>query len=138
MYKVYQIEYGDTLDIISQKSETPIDELIKLNGEFEVIPGVTAATYSASALGAPLHDLAIISLSDLLTPLEEIQRKIKYAAIADLVIAFYNPKSKTRTEPFETACDILVENRNPETPVGIVKTEEVTNSVELKKEVYRI
>ena len=91
--------------------------------EFEVIPGVTAATYSASALGAPLHDLAIISLSDLLTPLEEIQRKIKHAAIADLVIAFYNPKSKTRTVPFETACDILMENRNPETPVGIVKTE---------------
>ncbi|MDE4077959.1 MAG: precorrin-3B C(17)-methyltransferase [Methanosphaera sp.] len=106
------------------------------NLEFEVIPGVTAATYSASALGAPLHDLAIISLSDLLTPLEEIQRKIKYAAIADLVIAFYNPKSKTRTKPFETACDILVENRNPETPVGIVTTkgtETITHICKLKE-----
>ncbi len=91
--------------------------------EFEVIPGVTAATYAASALGAPLHDLAIISLSDLLTPLEEIQRKIEYAALADMVIAFYNPKSKTRVIPFETACEILVNNRDPETPVGIVKTE---------------
>ncbi len=101
--------------------------------EFEVIPGVTAATYSASALGAPLHDMAIISLSDLLTPLEEIQRKIKHAAISDLVIAFYNPKSKRRTKPFETACDILLENRNPETPVGIVKTEGTETITEICK-----
>ena len=104
--------------------------------EFEVIPGVTAATYSASALGARLHDLAIISLSNLLTPLDEIQRKIKHAAIADLVIAFYNPKSKSRTEPFEVACDTLLENRNPETPVGIVTTkdgvETLTNICKLK------
>lgn len=97
--------------------------------EFEVIPGVTAATYSASALGAPLHDLAIISLSDLLTPLEEIQRKVKYAAIADLVIAFYNPKSMRRTKPFHTAIDILLENRNPETPVGIVTTKDGTETI---------
>jgi len=105
--------------------------------EFEVIPGVTAATYSASALGAPLHDLAIISLSDLLTPLEEIQRKVKHAAIADLVIAFYNPKSKRRVIPFESACDILLEHRNPETPVGIVTTvggtETVTQICKLKE-----
>ncbi|MDO5851530.1 MAG: precorrin-3B C(17)-methyltransferase, partial [Methanobacteriaceae archaeon] len=91
--------------------------------EFEVIPGVTAATYSASHLGAPLHDLAIISLSNLLTPLSEIERKIEYAAKADLVTVFYNPKSKSRTEPFETACKTLLENKNPETPVGIVTTD---------------
>ncbi|MCI5866703.1 MAG: precorrin-3B C(17)-methyltransferase [Methanosphaera sp.] len=101
--------------------------------EFEVIPGVTAATYAASALGAPLHDLAIISLSDLLTPLEEIERKIEHAAIADMVIVFYNPKSKTRVEPFESACRILNENRNPETPVGIVKTEGTDTIVEICK-----
>ncbi|MBE6493478.1 MAG: precorrin-3B C(17)-methyltransferase [Methanosphaera stadtmanae] len=99
------------------------------NLEFEVIPGVTAATYSASALGAPLHDLAIISLSNLLTPLEEIERKIKHAAIGDLVIAFYNPKSKTRTEPFEVACKTLLEYKNPETPVGIVTTVDGTETV---------
>lgn len=101
--------------------------------EFEVIPGVTAATYAASALGAPLHDLAIISLSNLLTPLDEIERKIEHAAIADMIIAFYNPKSKTRTEPFERACEILNENRNPEVPVGIVKTEGEDTIVELCK-----
>lgn len=90
--------------------------------EFEVIPGVTAATYAASELGAPLHDLAIISLSNLLTPLEEIERKIRYCSLADMVIAFYNPKSKSRTEPFKRACSILNDTRNGRTPVGIVKT----------------
>ncbi len=90
--------------------------------EVEVIPGVSAANFAASLLGAPLHDFAVISLSDILTPLSEIKRKVKAAADGDFVIAIYNPLSKTRTKPFEEAYKILLETKNPETPVGIVRS----------------
>lgn len=90
--------------------------------EMEVIPGVTAANYSAALLGAPLHDLALISLSDILTPLSEIKRKVKAACQADFIIAFYNPRSKRRTQPFTEAFKIIRSIRNPETPVGLVKS----------------
>lgn len=92
--------------------------------EIEVIPGVTAASFAASKLGAPLHDFAVISLSDILTPLDEIKRKIKYAAKADFVIAIYNPKSKTRTIPFQEAYHILLKSKEGSTPVGIVRSED--------------
>ena len=92
--------------------------------EVEVIPGVTAANFAASLLGAPLHDFAVISLSDILTPLSEIKRKVRAAAEGDFVIAIYNPLSKTRTKPFEEAYKILLETKNPETPVGIVRSTE--------------
>ncbi len=88
--------------------------------EVEVIPGVTAASFAASKLGAPLHDFAVISLSDILTPLTEIKRKVEFAAKGDFVIAIYNPRSKTRKTPFEEAYKILLKNRKSSTPVGIV------------------
>lgn len=89
--------------------------------DFEVIPGITAASAAASLLGAPLmHDFAVISLSDLLTPWEVILRRIKAAALGDFVIVFYNPKSKKRVHQIEEARKILLEHRSPETPVGIV------------------
>jgi len=90
--------------------------------EVEVIPGVTAVNYSAALLGSPLHDFTVISLSDILTPLSEIKRKVRAAAKADFIIAFYNPRSKRRTKPFQEALKILKELRKPDTPVGIVKT----------------
>ena len=90
--------------------------------EIEVIPGITAATFAASKLGAPLHDFAVISLSDILTPLSEIKRKVEFASKGDFVIAIYNPMSKTRKKPFEEAYKVLLENKNPSTPVGIVKS----------------
>ncbi|MCK9151122.1 precorrin-3B C(17)-methyltransferase [Methanobacterium alcaliphilum] len=90
--------------------------------QVNVVPGVTAANYGASLLGAPLHDFAVISLSDILTPLSEIKRKIKHAALADMVIALYNPISKTRKEPFREAYKILLENINHSTPVGLVRS----------------
>ena len=90
--------------------------------EVEVIPGVTAATFAASKLGAPLHDFAVISLSDILTPLSEIKRKVEFASKGDFVIAIYNPMSKTRKEPFNEAYRVLLENKKPSTPVGIVKS----------------
>jgi len=99
--------------------------------EVEVIPGVTAVNYSASLLGAPLHDFAVISLSDILTPLSEIKRKVRAAAAADFIIAFYNPKSKKRIKPFREALKILKNNRKPDTPIGLVKTEK-NNKVKVK------
>src|SRR5262249_15460451 len=66
--------------------------------DVEVIPGVTAATAAAALLGAPLgHDFACISLSDLLTPWEIIERRLQAAAEGDLVLALYNPASRERT-----------------------------------------
>lgn len=94
------------------------------NLEVEVVPGVTAVNFAASLLGAPLHDFAVISLSDILTPLSEIQRKIEKACQGDFVIAFYNPLSKTRRKPFNEAYRILLENRKPSTPVGLVRSRE--------------
>lgn len=90
--------------------------------EYEIIPGVTAANYGAAILGAPLHDFAIISLSDILTPISEIKTKIGAAAKANLIIALYNPIGKKRKEPFREAFKILGDILNPKTPVGYVKS----------------
>ena len=87
----------------------------------EVVPGVTAAVASAAALGAPLgHDHVAISLSDLLTPWEVIERRLRAAAEADLVVALYNPRSKGRGWQLDAARRILLEHRKPDTPVGVV------------------
>ena len=76
----------------------------------EVIPGVTAATAGAAVLGAPLmHDFCLISLSDLLTPWEKIERRLRAAAEADFVICLYNPSSKKRKDYLRRACEILLE-----------------------------
>ncbi|MDI6709878.1 MAG: precorrin-3B C(17)-methyltransferase [Thermoanaerobacterales bacterium] len=89
---------------------------------FRVVPGVTAGLAAAALLGAPLaHDHAVISLSDLLTPVGLIKRRVRAAAEADFVLALYNVRSRTRVEPFAAALDILRETRPPETPVGIVR-----------------
>lgn len=76
----------------------------------EVVPGVTAALSGGALLGAPLgHDFAVISLSDLLTPWEVIERRLRYAAMADLSICIYNPSSKKRADYLQRACDVLLE-----------------------------
>ena len=90
----------------------------------EIIPvaGVTAASSAAAILGAPLmHDFAVISLSDLMTPLEQIYHRVSCAADGDFVICLYNPKSRKRTTYLETAAERILEHRAPETPVGIVR-----------------
>lgn len=90
--------------------------------EVRIVPGVTAMTWAAAQLGAPLmHDLAVISLSDLLTPWEAIARRVEAAAAADFVIALYNPKSKKRTRQLDEAFEIIGRHRSPDTPVGVVK-----------------
>ena len=87
----------------------------------EIIPGLAAINSCAARLGAPLmHDFAAVSLSDLLTPWEVIEKRLKAAAEADFVTAIYNPKSKKRTEQIVKAREIFLACRDPQTPVGIV------------------
>jgi precorrin-3B C17-methyltransferase len=90
--------------------------------EVEVVPGITAASAAAACLGAPLmNDFAVISLSDLMTPLETIEKRLAAVAGADFVIALYNPRSHRRHEPLAQALTILRAAREPSTPVGIVR-----------------
>jgi cobalt-precorrin 5A hydrolase/precorrin-3B C17-methyltransferase len=86
------------------------------------VPGVTAALAAGAILGAPLgHDHVSISLSDLHTPWEVIERRVRAAAEADLVVTFYNPRSRGRDWQLPKALAILAEHRAPETPVGVVR-----------------
>lgn len=88
----------------------------------ELISGVTAAIGGASVLGAPLiHDFAVISLSDLLTPWEKIEKRLLAAAEADFVICLYNPSSKKRHDYLERACGLILRSRPGDTVCGIVK-----------------
>ncbi|SNB46973.1 cobyric acid synthase [Geobacter sp. DSM 9736] len=90
--------------------------------EIVVVPGVSALQAAAAVLGAPLmHDFAVISLSDLLTPWDLIERRLRAAADADFVIALYNPRSKGRVRHLEEAQRILLSTRAAGTPVGIVR-----------------
>lgn len=85
----------------------------------EVIPGVTAASGAGAVLGAPLmHDFAVVSLSDLLTPWELIEKRLAAASMADFVICIYNPRSKGRPDHFARACDIVMKHRSGGTPCG--------------------
>ncbi|WLW56045.1 precorrin-3B C(17)-methyltransferase [Streptomyces sp. YU58] len=86
------------------------------------VPGVTAALAAAAVLGAPLgHDHVSISLSDLHTPWEVIERRVRAAAEADIVVTFYNPRSRGRDWQLPKALTILAEHREPTTPVGVVR-----------------
>jgi precorrin-3B C17-methyltransferase len=88
----------------------------------EVVPGVTAANAAAACLGAPLmNDFAVVSLSDLLTPLETIERRLRAAVDGGFVVVLYNPRSSRRHEPLRRALAILRERRAPETPLGLVR-----------------
>lgn len=88
----------------------------------EVIPGVTAALGGAAALGAPLgHDFAVLSLSDLLTPWEEIELRLESAARAGFVLCLYNPASRHRPDHLRRACEILLRVLPPDTPCGFVR-----------------
>ncbi len=88
----------------------------------KIIPGVTAALSGGALLGAPLgHDFAVISLSDLLTPYDVIEKRLKCAAMGDFAICIYNPSSKKRKDYLKKACEILLEYKKPDTVCGIVK-----------------
>lgn len=97
-------------------------EFADLDIELEIIPGVSAALGGAAVLGAPLiHDFAVISLSDLLTPWDKIKTRLLAAAAADLVVCIYNPSSMKRKDYFKRACDYLLEYKEEETVCGYVK-----------------
>ena len=90
--------------------------------EIEIVPGLTAASAGAALLGAPLmHDFAVISLSDLLTPWETIEKRLRAAAAADFVICLYNPSSKKRADYLNRACRIVLEYRKGNNVYGIAK-----------------
>lgn len=95
------------------ESETP---------EVEVVGGLTAACSGAARLGAPLtHDFCVISLSDLLTPWDKIEKRLECAAMGDFSVALYNPSSMKRKDYLQRACDILLRHASPDTVCGIVK-----------------
>lgn len=90
--------------------------------ELLVIPGITAASSGAAVLGAPLnHDFCVISLSDLLTPWEVIEKRLRVAAQGDFAIALYNPSSHKRKEYLKKACDILLRDMEEERACGYVE-----------------
>ena len=90
--------------------------------EIQIIPGVTAALSGGAVLGTPLgHDFAVISLSDLLTPMELIEDRLRASAQADMVICLYNPSSKKRADYLKRACEIVMEYKNQSTICGLVK-----------------
>lgn len=88
----------------------------------EVVPGITAASGGAAVLGAPLsHDFAVISLSDLLTPWETIEKRLDLAAAGDFVIVLYNPSSTRRADYLRRACEIVLRHASPATVCGVVR-----------------
>jgi len=89
--------------------------------ELEIVPGIPALAAGAALAGAPLtHDFAAISLSDLLTEWEKIEKRVTCAAMADFVIVLYNPKSKKRDWQLKRAQELILEHRKGSTPVAIV------------------
>lgn len=106
---------GLCLEILDQ--ENLLDAM-----DCEIIPGVPALAAAAALLGAPLmHDFAVISLSDLLTPWATIEKRLDLASQADFVLALYNPRSRGRREHLERAVRIVTRHRRPATPAGLVR-----------------
>ena len=108
---------GLVLEILAHEYPYALEKI-----NFSVIPGISALNVASALLGGALmHDFASISLSDRLTPWETIEKRLRYCAMADMVIVLYNPKSKGRPEHLKNALEIIKEFRLSHTPVGIVK-----------------
>lgn len=108
--------YGMAPLVLEMKQE------MKSDVEIEVLPGISAFQKAASLLGAPIgHDFCVISMSDLMTPWEKIEARIRAAAMADFVTAVYNPKSKNRYWQLYRLKELFLLHRSPATPVGYVK-----------------
>ena len=90
--------------------------------DIEVVAGVTSALSGGAVLGSPLtHDFAVISLSDFLTPMDKIIKRLRCASEADFTIVLYNPSSKKRADYLQKACDVMLEYKSPETVCGYVR-----------------
>ena len=112
--------YGMAPLILEMRSEKRKTERVDI--DIEVLPGISAFQKAASLLGAPIgHDLCLISLSDLMTPWEVIERRIKAAATGDFVTAIYNPKSHGRYWQLYRLQELFLQERAAETPVGYVR-----------------
>lgn len=95
---------------------------MKNDENVEIIPGVTASSAAGSIVGAPLmHDNCNISLSDLMTPYEEIKKRVDLAAEGDFVISLYNPKSKGRPHYLSECLELIRKHRAPNTPIAVVR-----------------
>ncbi len=116
-------EICEQQDLTINRPESTVTSLEKkFSLQIEVIPGIPALASCASLLGAPLtHDFAVISLSDLLTPWEVIEKRLEGAGMADFVIVIFNPKSKKRNWQLKKAQEIILKHRSGSIPVGIVK-----------------
>ncbi len=91
------------------------------NIDIQVVPGVTAALSGAAVLGAPLmHDFSVISLSDLMTPWEVIEKRLDAAGSSDMSVVLYNPSSKKRSDYLYKACEILLKYKSADTVCGVV------------------
>lgn len=114
---------GLILELLDEDRKRNVElPLLQRKIEVVIVPGVSAVQAAASVLGAPLmHDFAVISLSDLLTPWGAIRKRLQAAADADFVVALYNPRSKGRVQQLEEAVKIFLACRSPETVVGIVR-----------------
>ena len=114
---------GLVLELVeAAAAQTEALPLLRREVEVIIVPGVSAVQAAAAVLGAPLmHDFAVISLSDLMTPWEVIHKRLAAAAAADFVIALYNPRSKGRVTQLDEARQILLTSRSAATPVGIVR-----------------
>ena len=97
-------------------------EYLHTDLELVVLPGITAASMAAAVLGAPLmNDFVVLSLSDLLTPKEKIKQRLQAVIPADLVCVLYNPRSRRRTSLFPEVMRQVIDQRGPETVVGLVQ-----------------
>jgi len=120
---VFEICIENNIQVVADHTEKKEKHISQKSLCVEVISGIPAICSGASLLGAPLmHDFAAISLSDLMTPWDTIESRIEAAAKADFVIVLYNPKSKKRTSNILRAQQIIMDYRNENTPVGIVRS----------------
>jgi len=107
--------------LVFELIEASVDRALR-GVDVEVVPGISAFQLAAARLGAPMgHDFCLISLSDLLTPVGAIRKRLKAAAEGDFVTAFYNPQSKRRRTLLPEAKRVFLEQRPGETPVAICR-----------------